>query len=206
MVNLKFLLLAQGHAELNQWGRLTDPNVSSDGRWIVGRGQNPQGDLEAFLAQVDGHSASGFNINPGMTDAWFNPATNGQGFLITVFPERQQLFLAWFTYDIERPDETANAQLGEPGHRWLTAQGPYSGDTAELTVYLTEGGVFDAEEPAAVTDLTGYGTMTVEFADCREGLITYDIEPLGVSGVIPIERLADDNVALCELMAGGEPE
>ena len=30
----------------------------------------------------------------GQGDAWFNPRTNGQGFLITVFPKIRQMFLA----------------------------------------------------------------------------------------------------------------
>jgi len=33
--------------------------------------------------------------------------------------------MAWFTHDTERPDTGVEAILGEPGHRWLTAQGPY---------------------------------------------------------------------------------
>jgi quinoprotein glucose dehydrogenase len=139
-----------------------------------------------------------FEINPGLNDAWYNPATNGQGFLVTVLPEVRQMFLAWFTYDAERPPEETNAILGEPGHRWLTAQGPYNGDTAELTVYVTEGGVFDAAQPAAVTDQSGDGTLKLEFADCTEGLVSYEITSLGVSGEIPIQRTVPDNVPLCE--------
>jgi len=90
-----------------------------------------------------------FVINQGVSDAWFNAATAGQGFLIVVFPEQGIIFLAWFTYDTERPPQNVVALLGEPGHRWVTAQGPYNGDTADLTVYLTEGGVFDMAEPPA---------------------------------------------------------
>jgi hypothetical protein len=142
-----------------------------------------------------------FAINAGLNDAWYNPATPGQGFLITVFPEIKQMFLAWFTYDTERPPEDVSAQLGEPGHRWLTAQGPYEGDTANLTVFVTEGGVFDAAEPAVTTDPAGDGTLTLEFADCIAGLVNYAITSLGISGEIPIQRITPDNVPLCEALA-----
>lgn len=142
-----------------------------------------------------------FAINPGLNDAWFNVATNGQGVLLSVFPETQVMFLAWFTFDTERPPEDATAVLGEPGHRWLTAQGPYDGNTANLTIYSTEGGVFDSAEPAPAADPDGIGTMTVEFADCTEGLISYDMPSLGLSGQVPIQRIVDDNVALCEILA-----
>jgi hypothetical protein len=141
-----------------------------------------------------------FQINPGLNDAWFDLSTSGQGFLITVFPEIKQMFLAWFTFDTERPADDVTAMLGEPGHRWLTAQGPYHGDTANLTIFVTEGGVFDSTEPVASTDLDGDGTLTIEFADCSAGLVRYQITSLDISGEIPIQRITPDNVALCEAL------
>ena len=111
------------------------------------------------------------------------------------------MFLAWFTYDTQRPPEDVTAFLGEPGHRWLTAQGPYDGDTANLTLYVTEGGVFDAAEPPASTDLDGDGTINIEFADCTQGMVSYELTSLGISGEFPIERISPDNVSLCESLA-----
>lgn len=143
----------------------------------------------------------GFQINSGLNDAWYNPVTSGQGFFIVILPRIQQVFLAWFTYDTKRPDDEVPSMLGEPGHRWLTAQGSYSGNTANLTVYVTSGGVFDEPEPVAVTDPVGDGLITLEFSDCSRGLITYQILSLGLSGEIPIERVAGDNVTLCEKLA-----
>jgi hypothetical protein len=155
-----------------------------------------------FRMAISSVESLGIQINAGLSDAWYNPLTNGQGFLITVFPDLQQMFVAWFTYDTERPPEDVTAMLGEPGHRWLTAQGPYEGDTANLTIFVTEGGVFDAVEPAATTDPVGDGTLTIEFADCANGLVSYEITSLGISGEIPIERIALDNVSLCETLSG----
>jgi len=162
---------------------------------------------EAFLLLAESQyedfyqAAFGFQINAGLNDAWFNRATNGQGLLITVFPVRKQVFLAWFTYDTERPPQDVTAILGEPGHRWLTAQGPYQGDTADLKLYLTAGGVFDAAQPPGVTDPAGYGSMQIRFADCTQGLVTYEIPSLGIAGEFPIERIVPDNVPLCESLA-----
>ncbi len=141
-----------------------------------------------------------FQINPGLNDAWFNEATIGQGFLISVFPEIRQLFLAWFTYDVTRPPEDVAAFLGEPGHRWLTAQGPFEGDTANLTVFMSEGGVFDSAEPPVSTDPMGVGALTLVFPDCTQGMITYEITSPNVSGSIPIQRISPDNVALCNFL------
>jgi len=55
--------------------------------------------------------------------------------------------------------------------------------------------------PAPTRDPAGDGTMTIEFADCTEGLVSYEIRSLGISGVIPIQRLAQDNIALCEILS-----
>jgi hypothetical protein len=143
-----------------------------------------------------------FQINAGVNDAWYNPATNGQGFLISALPDSGIMFVAWFTFDTQRPPDDVTAQLGDPGQRWLTAQGPYDGNTAEMTLFVTKGGVFDSANPPTTTDPDGDGTMTIEFIDCSKALVSYEITSLGISGSIPIERIAPDNVALCEALAG----
>lgn len=164
----------------------------------------PGMDINTFMngrIAVQAEAEVPFEINAGLNDAWYNPATNGQGFLVSVFPDISQMFVAWFTFDTERPPAEVSAFLGEPGQRWLTAQGPYDGDTANLTIYLTEGGKFDSAEPPTEVDPDGVGTMTIEFADCSEGLLAYEITSIDRSGEIPIERIVSDNVALCESLA-----
>lgn len=146
-----------------------------------------------------GGGGNGFQINAGLNDSWYNPATAGQGFFITVFPDISSIFLAWFTYDTERPDPAVMANLGEPGHRWLTAFGEYSGETAMLEVELTQGGVFNSGDPEPMQ--TADGTIVLEFAGCNDALVTYDITSAGVQGEIPIERIALDNVPGCEALA-----
>ena len=141
-----------------------------------------------------------FSINPAISDAWFDPLTGGQGFFIIVWEDIETIFLSWFTYDTQRPPEDVEAILGEPGHRWLTAQGPYAGDTAMLDVFLTSGGVFDSAEPA-VDQPVPVGTITIVWSGCNEGLLTYDLTQPMVSGQIPIERIVLDNVPACEAAA-----
>jgi len=115
-----------------------------------------------------------------------------------VFDDIQMMFLAWFTYDTERPAPEAAASLGEPGHRWLTAFGSYSGDTAVLNVELTEGGVFDSAQPAVTQSPDG--TIEVIFSGCNAGTVNYDLTAAGVSGQVPIERISLDNVPVCEAL------
>jgi len=138
-----------------------------------------------------------FQMNPGLNDAWFNPATNGQGFFITVFPDLGVVSLAWFTYDTELPAEDAQSNLGDPGHRWLTAVGGYADNRAVLDVYNTYDGLFDSGEE--VTQEL-YGTMVLEFTGCNSGTVEYDIPSIGLKGKVEIERVAGDNIALCEAL------
>jgi hypothetical protein len=155
-----------------------------------------QSEVDAIL----GKSASGeFEINAGLNDAWYHPETDGQGFFITVFPDLELVFLAWFTFDTERPAEDVEAMLGGAGQRWLTAAGSYEGNQAQLEIDLTTGGIFDSADPKP--DHAPGGTILLHFDDCKSGTVSYEIPSINRMGVVPIERLAMDNVALCESQA-----
>jgi peptidyl-prolyl cis-trans isomerase A (cyclophilin A) len=138
-----------------------------------------------------------FVMNAGLNDAWYNPFTDGQGFFITVFPDIGLVNLAWFTYDTELPADDATANLGSPGHRWLTAIGSYDGDQAVLDINIASGGLFDT---ATEIQDTADGTITLTFADCGNGLVEYDIPSIDRQGSVPIQRVTNDNAALCEAL------
>jgi len=154
--------------------------------------------LEDVLPNIDTDGETDFAINAGLNDAWFNPETPGQGFFITVFPDMGSIFLAWFTYDTERPNGSVAANLGEPGHRWLTAFGDFDGDSAVLDIELTRGGVFDSADPAV--EQNADGSILLQCTACNACTVTYDITSAAVQGVIPIERIALDNVPTCEAL------
>jgi peptidyl-prolyl cis-trans isomerase A (cyclophilin A) len=154
---------------------------------------------QEHLVIVDVDVVTNFVINAGLNDTWLNVDTGGQGFFITVFPDSGQIFLAWFTYDTERPDSSVTAILGEAGHRWLTAFGGFVGNRAELAIEVTQGGVFDSGSPTPTQTVDG--TIILEFTDCENGTLTYNIPSLNLMGVIPITRIAPDNVPRCVLLA-----
>ena len=91
-----------------------------------------------------------------------------------------------------------SANVGEPFHRWLIAQGPYEGDTALLDVFLASGMVFDSGEPPVTTEQLEGATIEIVWTDCKTGLVKYNIPSLGLMGEIPIERIVEDKVAACE--------
>lgn len=140
-----------------------------------------------------------FEINAGLNDAWYNPVTDGQGFFVTVYPDAGLIFLSWFTYDTTLPPEGATANLGDPGHRWLTAVGTYAGNQAVLNVTFTSNGLFDTPTEV-VNSSDGQGTITLTFDDCLSGTVEYDLTPIDQAGTVPIVRIVNDNVALCETL------
>ncbi len=141
-------------------------------------------------------------MNAGMNDAWYNKETNGQGFFITVFPDIGYVSLSWFTYDTVRP-KGVNANLGESGHRWLNALGAYSGNQAMMDITIASGGILDT--PTEITEVND-GTVVLNFTDCRNGTVEYDIPSINRHGMVPIQRVVEDNVALCEALNVAEPE
>ena len=140
-------------------------------------------------------------INAGMNDAWYNPDTSGQGFFINVFPYLGVVSLAWFTYDTELPPADATANLGDPGHRWLTALGLLDGNQALMYIEMTSGGIFDTPTEVTRTDPPGSdGTLLLIFDSCNSGTVEYDIPSINRHGIVPIKRVVDDNIVLCEAL------
>ena len=136
-----------------------------------------------------------FRMNSGLAGSWYNPQTPGQGFFLSVYERINKVFLAWFTY------ANAPSANGDFAHRWMTALGPFDGTSALLDIDWTANGAFDAAlpDPERFRD----GTIDLEFSDCSSGEIRYtwdgdgDTRP-AASGAIPIRRIVDEALALCE--------
>ncbi len=142
-------------------------------------------------------------MNAGLNDAWYDEATDGQGFFITVFPELGFVSLAWFTYDTSLPADEATANLGDPGHRWITAVGSIEGTRSVMQIEMTSGGLFDSATEVRRTEPPGSdGTITLSFQNCNSATIDYDIPSIDRQGSFPIRRVATDNLALCEILSG----
>ena len=125
-------------------------------------------------------------INEGMRGSWYNPATSGQGLFMDVDEERQFLFIAWFTFT---PD--AEATDGIEALRWYTAQGNYSGDSANIILYETTGSLFDAPDTSTTVAI---GTVDMTFNSCTSATFNYDNTRDGLSGSIEMVRLTPDVV------------
>jgi plastocyanin len=149
-----------------------------------------------------------FTMNPGLNDGWYDRDTDGQGFFITVFPDLGFVSMAWFTYDTELPTEDATANLGDPGHRWLLAVGSFTGNKAILQIEMTSGGIFDTPTDIDRTDPPGSdGSIILTFDNCNSGTVEYDIASINQQGIVPIRRVADDNIVICiALLKESQPD
>jgi hypothetical protein len=137
-----------------------------------------------------------FLITEGVNGAWANFDTLGQGILMEVYPDIPLLFAAWFTWDTTQPDPGETAEVGDPNHRWLTAQGGFQDDLATLELNLSTGGLFD--DPTPVPPPTAIGSMEIQFTACNAAEVSYDFD--GRSGSFVMHKLANDNNATCEAL------
>jgi len=121
-------------------------------------------------------------INYGVSGSWYEPATSGQGLVIDILPLNNLLAAYWFTYPVQGG-----------AREWYLATGDINGDSVELTIYQTQNGVFDE---ISMVETNAVGTAQLEFSSCEAASWTYQIDTLGLSGEIPLQRIAPDQ--MCE--------
>lgn len=143
------------------------------------------------------------NINSGLNGGWYNQATSGQGILIEILPASNLAFMAWFTYDTQDPVDDVVSTIGYAGHRWLTGLGAIDYDNKSITFDLvsTAGGLFDDPQDVENSEAGAYGSFTINFTDCLNATVTYELTAQDLSGSFPMTRISADNVALCESLS-----
>ncbi len=134
-----------------------------------------------------------FEIDGGLTGAWFDPENPGQGLLIEPIPSDGSLFAAWFTFDQSVSDSGGEEQ------RWLTLQGGYGGAEADLDILSTNGGRFLGADPVETQVV---GSARLRFASCTEATLSYQFDD-GPTGEIALTRLLPDT--LCGNPIGNAP-
>lgn len=119
--------------------------------------------------------AATLQINEGLSGAWYNPATSGQGFFFDVHPGSNLFGLAWFTW------------TEQPGvYDWLTGVGRFAGASAQVSLSRTRGGQFNA--PLAVTSVDA-GTASITFSDCSRARLEFVLSAPVRSGSIELVKL-----------------
>jgi len=101
----------------------------------------------------DGAVVSG---NPALSGAWFNPARDGEGFILE-FVDDSQLLTYWFTYD------------SDGSQMWLLGLGEVdAAGQAMLNMQRATGGRFGDQFDPQDVQLEDWGQLSFQFDDCSE--------------------------------------
>jgi hypothetical protein len=137
--------------------------------------------VPAYDPREYGYSGStpGFKIGPNVTGDWYNSGQSGHGFDLKVLPGNHML-MEWYVFS------------PEGGPLWLLADGSFSGNTATLNAYTTNGpgGRFPPLFDASQVYRQAWGTVTFTFSDCMTGTVSWQPTAAGFSsGSMPIQHL-----------------
>ncbi|MEM6575834.1 MAG: DUF4397 domain-containing protein [Pseudomonadota bacterium] len=125
------------------------------------------------------------------TGLFANAATPGQGAQIQVFPRQDRVLGFLYTFDTAGTNQAwfhFDSCNSAPGETDCATPGAFDGVTADVTIYRSEGGVFNAGDQ---TTLVQEGTGTVTFTGCDSVEITGDFG--NVEGVVTLDydRIGD---------------
>ena len=115
----------------------------------------------------------GVELQTGLNGPWHHPEIPGQGLVLHIIPESNQIFIAWFTYE-----KSGGKQL------WLTAQGSLDTNPISLEIYESTGGILNSNQ--ALPALETWGTGTLEFQSCTAAVFVFSGSS---SGSIALSRL-----------------
>ena len=70
-----------------------------------------------------------------------------------------------------------------------------------MNIEMTSDGIFDSASEIIRTDPPGSdGTIILTFDSCNSGTVEYDITSIDRQGIVPIRRVVDDNIVICEAL------
>lgn len=129
-----------------------------------------------------------FVVEPGTSAAWYDPANDGEGFLIEILADRRAV-MYWFTFD------------GDGEQAWYLAVGEVRGNRLVFPELVqTSGGIFGPGfDPDDVTR-TVVGSATFLFESCSSGTLVYQLP--GRKGRFELQRLSRVMGANCGVYLG----
>ncbi|TDR20670.1 hypothetical protein [Marinicella litoralis] len=118
-------------------------------------------------------SAAAVELHPGLNGPWHQAENPGQGLVLHLIPENNQIFIAWFTY---------SANGGE--QMWLTAHGSLDNNPIQLTIYQSINGRLNSNQQLPEQIL--WGTGSIDFSSCSAAEFNYQGE---VQGSMALSRI-----------------
>lgn len=138
-------------------------------------------------------AAQDLQVTGSFTGWWGQPEQENHGVIVSVSRRLDgslQGVLYWAVYD----------DLGQPS--WFLAQGPITGDTIDAQMFAFEGPTFMQPDDPDSNPGVPVGTMQVQFSDCANGNVSFDIPPASTrvivgTGGFPIRRLTNQPGTNC---------
>ena len=125
----------------------------------------------------------------GLSGSWYNPGRDGEGLFVEVVRSDtgQRLSVAWFTYDKE------GFQM------WLVGAAAIEGEPTSVTVpvTVTNGAKFGPDFNPEDVNRATWGTVTLSFTNCSEGLLSYASSAGFGTGAIELTRLTNLEQVQC---------
>jgi Domain of unknown function (DUF4331) len=139
----------------------------------------------------------GAGISSGISGTWFDARNPGQGILLEVIrgmDGREQLSMAWFTFD------QGGRQL------FLFGTGPINGGSAVIPTNYSLGGGFLPDGRPNDVQIRPYGNVTFNFSNCNSGNVTYQTNVLNLpaSGTFNLTRLTSISDQSCSFLSTGQ--
>ena len=71
-----------------------------------------------------------------------------------------------------------------------------------MNIEMTSDGIFEPAPEIIRTDPPGSdGRIILTFDSCNSGTVEYDIPSINRQGIVPIQRVANDNIVICEALS-----
>ncbi|TDR23581.1 hypothetical protein [Marinicella litoralis] len=123
--------------------------------------------------------ANNLIITKSFTGGWYDPAKNGQGFLLEIIKSNNQkmALTTWFTFDTDG------------NQYWLIGVGEITGQSINFQMIVPEGGQFgDLHDPNNISN-TPWGEVQFNFTDCNNGTVSWNPTASGFNaGSMPVTR------------------
>jgi len=179
------MLLATSITDMVNLRSDADPSTVArwgNGSWRMyeddnGNANNNTGGFSTVPVQITSEALGlPFVVEAGTSSAWYDPAHDGEGFMLEILPENRAV-MYWFTYDSEGNQD------------WYIAVGDVKGNRVLFPELLQiSGGVFGPDfDPEAITE-TVLGSASFMWKGCNGGTMKWQMGTRG--GRMDLVRLS----------------
>jgi trimeric autotransporter adhesin len=185
MVTGELLRLSRTVDDQQPNGPSSAPAMAGDGSAIVFASAasnlspgDSNGQPDVFAVPLRGSGP----VNP--SGAWYDPAQDGHGLQMELLPGNR-LLAFWYTFD----------PAGHPAY--FLGDGAFDGHSATLNNLRPVGSFFPPNFNPAQLDLQSFGSMTIRFDSCAEGLVSFNLPQGFGQGSMRLARLTQPLGVAC---------